>query len=83
MNLILTNVVEERQINTDDYKCRKKDGDEDEDQKRDKQMTTKTMTVQRHLTQAMIPGSRIVKLEIEQSIHDRATVMTAVGTAPS
>jgi hypothetical protein len=80
--MILTDVVEERQINTDDYKCidvakedttkpKSKPDTENDDNDYSDTNNNKMLTVQRGLSQAMIPGSRIIKLEIEQSIHDR------------
>ncbi len=58
-NVILTNVIEERLINTRDYIYEPTNS-----------TANRQMTVRRELGQAMIPGSRLVKVEIEKSIHD-------------
>lgn len=58
-NVILTNVIEERTIQTRDYTYEPNIS-----------TVNKEMTVRRELGQAMIPGSRLVKVEIAKSIHD-------------
>ena len=75
MNLILTNVREEREIQIDDYKLNNTGNDKGDNKKR-------MMKVDRRLSQAMVPGSRIIKVEIEQSIHGRAET-AAAGAVPS
>jgi hypothetical protein len=77
-NIILTNVVEERSIDPSDYRQTSSppppppQDDDGESSKTTTITTTMTMTARRDLGQAMIPGSRLVKVEIEQSIHDKA-----------
>lgn len=56
-NLILTNVVEERWINTGDYS-------------RTVPMSENKILVRRELSQAMVPGSRLIKVEIEKRQYD-------------
>ena len=77
MNLILTDAVEEREINIDDYKV-----NNSSHRNRDKDNRNRnTMTVYRRLTQVMIPGTKIVKLEIDQKIHDDRTKAAAAAAA--
>jgi hypothetical protein len=77
-NIILTNVVEERSIDPSDYRQTSssppppQDDDGESSATTTTITTTTTMTARRDLGQAMIPGSRLVKVEIEQSIHDKA-----------
>mmetsp|Transcript_29217 Transcript_29217/g.70428 ORF Transcript_29217/g.70428 Transcript_29217/m.70428 type:complete len:94 (+) Transcript_29217:239-520(+) len=83
MNLILTNAIEEREINIDDYKLNNNNNNIDKDEDSDVGTNSSNngkdtdngnmMTVYRRLTQAMIPGSKIVKLEIDKKIHDDRT----------
>jgi small nuclear ribonucleoprotein (snRNP)-like protein len=72
-NIILTNVVERRTIQTSDYRF----GDESHDP--EDASTNKTLPVERHLGQAMVPGSRLVKVEIEKSIHEEKMKCLADG----
>ena len=82
MNLILTNAVEEREINIDDYKVNNISyNSSDSNSNEDTNNTRNTMTVYRRLTQAMIPGSKIVKFEIDQKIHDDRTKTVAAAAA--
>ena len=60
-NIILTDVVERRTIDTADYGF--SDG---ASSKKNKTL----LPVQRHLAQAMVPGNRLVKVEIAESIHN-------------
>ena len=53
-NLILTNVIEERYIDSSDYTTTN---------------STKILA-RRELSQAMVPGSHLVKIEIDQSIYE-------------
>lgn len=67
-NIILTNnVVEERTIQTADYARY--------NNYKQRPFRTETnnrpLTVKRHLGQAMIQGSRLVKVEIEQTTHEQ------------
>ena len=64
-NLILTNVIEERLIDPSDYRYRVGDGDGDGDGDDDRENSMdRRIRVERHISQAMIPGSRLVKAEI-------------------
>ena len=56
-NMILMDVLEERQIDPKDYEgstCK-----------------SERLPVQRELSQAMIPGKHLVKVEIEKEIYDK------------
>mmetsp|Transcript_29216 Transcript_29216/g.70425 ORF Transcript_29216/g.70425 Transcript_29216/m.70425 type:complete len:182 (+) Transcript_29216:133-678(+) len=90
MNLILTNAIEEREINIDDYKLNNNNNNIDKDEDSDVGTNSNNgkdkdngnmMTVYRRLAQAMIPGSKIVKLEIDQKIHDDRTKTAAVAVS--
>ena len=65
-NLILTNVTEERYIDPSDYRYRVDDGNDDTDDGGNS--VNERIRVERYISQAMIPGSRLVKAEIFQSI---------------
>ncbi len=65
-NLILTNVTEERLIDPSDYRYRVENGS-DETTSDDSFPVDKRIKVERKISQAMIPGSRLVKAEICQS----------------
>lgn len=56
-NLILSNVVEERWIHPEDYS-------------QNEAIREGKVLVRRMLSQAMVPGSRLLKIEIEKTIHD-------------
>mmetsp|Transcript_14622 Transcript_14622/g.36773 ORF Transcript_14622/g.36773 Transcript_14622/m.36773 type:complete len:129 (-) Transcript_14622:576-962(-) len=58
-NLILTNVTEERYIDPSDYRYRVNENENDGDHSMDRQIK-----VERQISQAMIPGSRLVKAEV-------------------
>ena len=62
-NLILTNVTEERLIDPSDYRYRVDTGGSDETNHDERRIK-----VQRQISQAMIPGSRLVKAEISEAI---------------
>jgi hypothetical protein len=81
-NLILTNVTEERFIDPSDYRYRVDGEDEDESKVKNNNNehnnehdgdggnsmgSKRLIRVERHISQAMIPGSRLVKAEISQS----------------
>ena len=51
--MILTNVVEERWIYSSDYSS----------------TTSKRLLARRELSQAMIPGSRLVRVEIDSTVY--------------
>ena len=53
-NLILTNVIEERYIDSSDYTT----------------TNTTKLLARRELSQAMIPGSHLLRVEIDQSIYE-------------
>lgn len=53
-NIILTNVVEERLIDSSNYSA----------------TTTKKLLARRELSQAMIPGDRLVRVEIDQTAFE-------------
>jgi hypothetical protein len=55
-NLILTNVVEERWVDSSDYST----------------ATQEKVLASRQLSQAMIPGSRLMKVEIDESLYNAA-----------
>jgi small nuclear ribonucleoprotein (snRNP)-like protein len=60
-NIILTkNVVEERMIDTADYAPYAAEA----------KLQNRQLPVKRYLGQAMIQGSRLVKVELEQSVHE-------------
>ena len=61
-NLILTNVVEERMVCSSDYS----------------DYRTEDILVRRDLSQAMVPGERLLKVEVEKAIFD-----SKLGTAHS
>lgn len=61
-NLILTNVTEERLVDPSDYRYRV-DNDTDETNHDERRIK-----VQRQISQAMIPGSRLVKAEISEAL---------------
>mmetsp|Transcript_7395 Transcript_7395/g.15860 ORF Transcript_7395/g.15860 Transcript_7395/m.15860 type:complete len:142 (+) Transcript_7395:389-814(+) len=73
-NLILTNVIEERLIDPLDYRYRRDgdDNDVDADAQNDNDNekpiindgSSRLRKVERHISQAMIPGSRLFKVEI-------------------
>lgn len=79
-NLILTDVTEERMIDPSDYRYRVGDGDGDNNNNNNgdndgnnddddiNPMDGRVVKVERHISQAMIPGSRLVKVEIATSI---------------
>lgn len=69
-NVILTNVIEERTIQTIDYIYEPSVS-----------TVNKEMTVRRELLQAMIPGSRLIKVEIAKNIHDDKTSQFPQTTA--
>ena len=56
-NIILSNVVEERGVDTTVYETAKKPG--------------KTVTTIRNLSQAMIPGVHLVKVEVAKQVYNR------------
>jgi len=67
-NMILTNVKEERLIDPLDYKYRVNDDNDDEsinEDNNDKKPLKKK--VFRLISQAMVPGSQLVKVEISRS----------------
>ncbi|KAG7357317.1 LSM domain containing protein [Nitzschia inconspicua] len=64
-NIILTNnVVEERTIHTADYSQYKKSS-------LSPSYIDRQLSMKRHLGQAMIPGSRLVKVELEETTHEQ------------
>jgi small nuclear ribonucleoprotein (snRNP)-like protein len=64
-NIILTNnVVEERTIELADYRQHNSNRSSNKN-------NCQTLSCKRVLAQAMIPGSRLVKVEVEQSIHEQ------------
>jgi hypothetical protein len=65
-NLILTFVKEERLIDPSDYKYRVNDHDDDNVDDNDDGILRKKKVV-RFISQAMIPGSQLVKVEIAKS----------------
>jgi hypothetical protein len=74
-NIILTNVTEERFIDPSDYRYRfggdgddEKNDNNDDDDGDSSMGSSRRIRVERHISQAMIPGSRLVKAEISQSV---------------
>ena len=78
-NLILTNVTEERLIDPSDYRYRQDGDDIDADAHVDAKNDddgkpaiddsgSRLKKVERHISQAMIPGSRLFKVEIAKSL---------------
>eukprot|EP00531_Pseudo-nitzschia_arenysensis_P019896 CAMPEP_0116150424 /NCGR_PEP_ID=MMETSP0329-20121206/19539_1 /TAXON_ID=697910 /ORGANISM="Pseudo-nitzschia arenysensis, Strain B593" /LENGTH=133 /DNA_ID=CAMNT_0003646935 /DNA_START=51 /DNA_END=452 /DNA_ORIENTATION=+ len=62
-NLILTNVIEERYIDPSDYNYREQNDNETNNNETMETMD-RTIKVERQISQAMIPGSRLVKAEL-------------------
>jgi len=62
-NLILTNVTEERYIDPSDYRYRVDEDENENDGDGDHSMD-RQIKVERQISQAMIPGSRLVKAEV-------------------
>jgi len=77
-NIILTNVVEERFIDIADYQYpmsteEQKNMSDPTETLSSIPSTDRILPVKRYLGQAMIPGERLVKVEIDRSIHDQVT----------
>ena len=69
-NLILTNVKEERWIDPSDYRYRVGDDDGNDNDDGNAMDIGRVVKVERHISQAMIPGSRLVKVEIATHRYD-------------
>ena len=69
-NLILTNVTEERYIDPLDYRYRVDDSNEVQNDADDsgEVPSERRIRVERHISQAMIPGFRLVKAEISRDL---------------